>query len=487
MERDDEKNEKNRKKRVLTKEQEKLVNELKERNRDIFAKNQYDVGKTEILKCTVNLKNENMEPVRSRANRFDNEEKELLRKEIRQYLDTDVIEESNSSWAASCHFVPKANGKKRLVFNFTKLNEHVKKDNYPLPRIDEFLSRFEGAKWFTALDLKSGFHNVVVEEKDREKLAFVCEEGLFQWKRMPFGFKNAPEIFQRMMDKALGNLRYTKALGYIDDIIIYSETFEQHLIDVQEVFDKIREAGLKLGEEKCHFCIDEVEYLGYIVCQEGIKTNQKKNEKIRNFPIPKDIKEVRAFLGLVGYYRKFIKKMAHIAKPLYEMLKKDKEYLWGKEQQSAFKKLKERLDKAPILAYPDFEKPFIVTTDASKVAIAATLSQVKEDGYEHPLEYFHKSLTEAERKWHSNEWEYLAIVEAVKNWRHYLRGQKFTIRTDSKTAKGWFRNYEEESGRDGGRKNRWKIYLQGFDYEIIHIKGKENTVADILSRTNFDE
>ena len=417
---------------------------------------------------------------------MDNEERELLRKEIKELLEKNIIEESCSPWSASCHFVPKGK-KKRLVFNYIKLNEHVKKDNYPLPRIDDFLSRFQGAKYFMAIDLKAGFHNIIVADEDKEKLAFICTEGLFQWKRMPFGFKNAPEIFQRMIDKALGNLRYTKALGYIDDIIIYSPTFEQHLIDVQEVFDKLREANLKLGKDKCHFCLDEVEYLGFVVCEEGIKTNPKKNEKINNFPIPKDKKELRAFLGLISYYRKFIKKLAHIAKPLYELLKKDKEFIWTNREQKTFQMLKERLLKAPILAYPDFEKQFIITTDASKIAIAAVLEQEGDDGKEHPIEYIHKSLSEQQRKWHSNDWEYYAIVWAIEKFRHYLGSKKFIIRTDSKTAKGFFKSMTNINGRDGNRRNRWILFMQQFEYEIIHINGVKNRVADTLSRTEFNE
>lgn len=478
----EEKESKERKLRKLTKEQENRLKQVLKDNEDVFSKNPYDIGRTNILKCKIELE-ENAQPIKQKSFFMTPEEKKRIREEIQEMIKKDIIEESYSPWASPCFYIDKKGGKKRLVHDFRKLNKVTKKDSFPLPRIDELLGSFLGKKWYSGLDLVSGYWNVEVEEKDREKLAFITPEGLYQFKRMPFGPCNAPSVFQRMMQKALGNLTYTKALVYIDDIIIYSDTFEQHLKDIEEVLECLRRANVKLGMEKCQFCIDKIDFLGFVVGKDGIETQGEKVKKIRNYPRPYDITQLRGFLGLAGYYRKFIPRFSDIAKPLSELLKKNQEYTWGKEQEKSFNRIKEKLTNAPVLAYPDYEKTFVITTDASKIAIAAVLEQEDNKGNLHPIEYYHKTLSEQQQKWHSNDWEYYAIVAAVKKFRHYFGNRKILIRTDSKSAKWWF----EQPADDIARRNRWKIFMQQFDFEIEYIKGTQNKVADNLSRTIYDE
>ena len=393
-----------------------------------------------------------------------------------------IIEESYSPWSSPVVLVTKKNGKTRFCVDYRKLNEITKKDNHPIPRIDDMLDKFQGSQWFTSIDLKSGYWNVMMDEKDKEKTAFITSEGLYQFNVMPFGLCNAPGTFQRLMHKVLGNLIYTMAPVYLDDINIHSQTFEQHLLDIQEVFDKLRNAKLKLGRDKCHFCKDEIEFLGYIVSKDGIKTDEKKIQKIRDFPRPNDVTQLRGFLGLAGYYRRFIRDYAKHCKPMNKLLAKDEPFVWGKEQQKSFDKIKQKLITSPVLIYPDFNKPFRLYTDASNIALGAVLQQKSDDDKEHPVAFLSRTLNKLEQKYHSTELECLAVKWAVEKLSHYLKGRKFTIISDYKNLKWWFNNFKD----DKSRRARWRIFMQQYDFDVEYKKGVENKVADALSRARYE-
>ena len=348
-----------------------------------------------------------------------------------------------------------------------------------------------------------------MDERDKEKTAFITHEGLYQWKVMPFGLTNAPATFQRMMQEVLGELFYTRAPAYIDDVNVHSKTYEEHLKDLEEVFKRLRKAGLKLRMDKCKFCFSEIEFLGYIIGKDGIKTDEKKLEKIKNYPKPTTITELKGFLGLASFYRKFIEGFSKIAKPLlkltegikYEKVKqkegtstgpgktinrminkKDITQDWKEDQEKSFKILKERLITAPILAYPDFEKPFRLYTDASGKALGAVLQQQGQDKKEHVIIYASKSLTKAEQNYSATELESLAVIWAVEKFRHYLLGGKgFTIITDHYALK-WLKSQEIK-----GRRGRWIIKLQEYEpYEIEYKEGKKHINADAMSRLKFE-
>src|SRR3954452_4940875 len=345
-------------------------------------------------------------------------------------LNKGIIRGSKSPWASSIVFVLKKGGEMRFYVDYRKLNGIRKKDNHPLPRIDEMLDKFEGSQWFSSIDLASAYWQVEMNEEDIEKTAFITSEGLYECNVMPFGLCNAPATFQRLMHEVLGNLIYNKAPVYLDDVNVHSKTFEQHLKDLKEVFERIRKAGLKLRMDKCHFCDREIEFLGYVVGKDGIKTSEKIIEKVKNYPRPTNITEARGFIGLASYYRRFIQNFSEMTRPITELFQKGVKYEWNKIREENFQKLKEKLTTIPVLAYPNFEKEFILYTDASGYALGAVLSQEDTNGKEHVIQYATRSLSKAEQVYSTTEQECLAVVWAINKFHHYIYGKKCRVVTD---------------------------------------------------------
>src|SRR5256886_222999 len=359
----------------LTTDQWREVRGVIRKNEDIFIKEKYEVGRTNVVKHTIDTGEE--KPIKQKARRLSVKEKEIEKEHIEEMLKKGIIRKSKSPWSSPVVFVPKKGGEIRFCIDYRKLNKVTKKDNHLLPKIDEMLDKFEGSQWFSSIDLASAYWQVKMDERDIEKTAFITSEGLYECLVMPFRLCNAPATFQRLMHEVLGNLIYTKAPVYLDDIIIHSETFEQHLEDIQEVFDNLRDAKLMSKESKCEFCAAEIKFLGHIVGRDGRKVDPDKVEKVKNYPRPENISQLRGFLGLASYYRKFIKDFSKKAKPLTkllegtkkeakkakwkkEMLKKieDSGFMdnWGIEQEESFEMMKEALTETPTLIHPDFER-----------------------------------------------------------------------------------------------------------------------------------
>lgn len=439
-------------------------------------------GVTNHLEHEINLKPGTV-PINVRPHRLPQSQEGEVDRQVKEMLENGVVRPSKSQWNAPLLVVPKkmdASGKVkfRVVVDFRRLNEVTAGDSFPLPNIADILDRLGNAKYFSTLDLASGFHQIPVREEDKCKTAFSTPYGHYEFNRMPFGVKGGPASFQRLMNSVLAGIQGLRCFVYLDDIVIFGASLEEHNKRLIEVFLRLKEANLRLQPDKCNFLRKEVVYLGHIITKDGIKADPSKIEAVVNFPAPQNEKEIMSFLGLAGYYRKFIKDFSKIAKPLSELLKKDVTWSWGEKEQIAFADLKEVLTTAPILQYPDFEKPFLLTTDASNKAIGAVLSQ-GEIGKDLPISYASRTLNKAEINYSTIERELLAVVWGVKHYRPYLYGRKFIVVTDHRPLR-WIFNVKDP----GSRLMHWRILLEEYEYEVVHKPGKQNTNADALSRIN---
>ena len=368
-------------------------------------------------------------PIKQKPRRTSPSKHAEIERQVENLLQRSVVKKSNSPWSSPVVLVTKKDGSQRFCVDYRLVNTATVKDAYPLPRIDDSLSALSGAKWVSTLDLASGYWQVPMDPASSYKAAFVTTSGLYEWTVMPFGLTSSPSTFERLMELILAGLRFETCLIYLDDIIVYGKTFEEELKRLEEVFVRFRSSGLKLKPSKCVLFHKRVMYLGHIVSESGIATDPGKIERVCEWPIPENVTEIKSFLGLAGYYRRFVLNFAQVARPLHKLTEANVEFVWTPECQSSFQTLKTLLSTAPVLAYPDFTAEFILYTDASNHGIGAVLSQVK-DGAEHPVAYASRTLTKAERNYCVTRKELLAVVEFVKQFRHYLHGPKFRIRTD---------------------------------------------------------
>ena len=331
-------------------------------------------------------------------------------------LERNVIAPSSSPWASPVVLVHKKDGSWRFCVDYKKLNDVTRKDSYPLPRIDDSLDALNGSKWFSTLDLQSGYWQV---EMDEAKTAFITTSGLFHFQTMAFGLCNAPGTFERLIDKVLAGLHWSICLVFLDDIVVYAPTFEEELLRLEKVFDRLQEANLKLSPKQCSLFKEEVNYLGHVVSEKGVAPDPHKTNCVQKWARPTNLTAVRSFLGLCSYYRKFIQGFAGIAKPLHQLTEKNKSFLWTGECEDAFHQLKSKLIQAPILAYPTPDGQFILDTDASQFGIGAVLSQVQ-DNEERVIAYYSRTLSKPERRYCVTRKELLAVVQAVKHFHHYI-------------------------------------------------------------------
>lgn len=459
----------------LNDKQRQMFEDLMSKHQNLFAWESDDFGRTSAI--THSIDTGSAAPIKQRFYRTSYQNQLFIKEEIQRLLKAGLIVPSSSQWTSPVVVVEKKNGKKRLCVDYRKLNNVTKKDSYPLPRIDDMLETLSGTQWFSSLDLASGFWQVELEQKDREKSTFITRFGTYEFTVMPFGLCNAPATFQRLMDTVLRDILWQFVVVYIDDINIGSKTFEEHLVHLEQVFSRLEEAGLKLSPEKCFFFKDEIPFLGHVVSRTGIHTDPEKLKVIKEFPVPRDLTQLRGFIALASYYRKFVKNFSSVVEPLNRLLKKNTPYVWGKDQHDAFERLKTCLTTPPILAYPNFEKPFILYTDASTFALGAILSQKDEFKRERVIAYASRTLHKHERNYGVTELECLAVVWAVRYFHHYLHGQRFTVITDHAALK-----YLLKMTNPIGKLGRWLMTLNGYDLEIINRPGKQHSNVDTLSR-----
>ena len=442
---------------------------------NIFAQHTADFGRTGKIKHRIDTGDS--PPIRQPFRRTPPNRREDMTRLLGEMSNKSVIQPSTSPWASPVVLVRKKDGSHRFCIDYRKVNAVTRKDAYPLPRIDDTLDTLSGSQWFSTLDLISGYWQVEVDPQDKPKTAFATPDGLFEFNVMPFGLCNAPATFQRLMNMVLAGLQWTNCLVYLDDVIVMGRTFEEHLHNLATVFDRLQEANLKLKPQKCAFAKKQVTFLGHIVSPRGIATDPEKTAKVANWPEPQSPKEVQQFLGLASYYRRFIKDFASIAKPLHRLTEKASTFRWTQECTHAFEELRKRLVSSPVLAFPDYRKPFILDTDASDLGIGAVLSQVQEDGQERVVAYASRVLSKPERRYCVTRKELLAVVAFVQHFRSYLLGSRFTLRTDHGSLT-WLWNFKEPQGQLA----RWLEKLQEFDFTILHRPGKRHGNADALSR-----
>jgi hypothetical protein len=403
---------------------------------------------------------------------------EEVERQIQELLARQMIEPSKSPYSAPIVLARKKDGTFRFCIDYKALNAVTKKDVYPLPRVDDIFDTLHGATIFSSLDMPSGYHHVSIRPQDREKTAFRTRSGHWQWLRMPFGLTNAPATFQRMMDVLFSGLLWRFVLVYLDDIFIFSRSIDEHMKHLDIILSRLQEAGLRIKLPKCQFAVDKIEFLGHVVSSEGIHTSPKNVESVRNAPAPKNVNELHSFLGLAGYYRRFIRRFADIAAPLYKLLHKEVKWEWNDSHQRAFEALKTALTEPPVLVIPDFRKPFTLTTDASQVAIGGVLEQRCDDGRVRVVSFFSRTLKDAETRYSTLDREYLGVYSNVKHFRPYLLGNHFTVHTDHKPLVDIL-NRQDDSLTD--RRAAWKDYLRGFDFTAVYRKGEHNP-ADGPSR-----
>ena len=392
-------------------------------------------------------------------------------------LHRNIIQRSASPWASPIILVKKKDGSFRFCVDYHKVNNVTKKDAYPLPHVNDTLDTLAGSEWFTTLDLLCGYWQVQMEESDREKTAFITQEGLFEFQVMPFGLSNAPATFQHLMDLILAGLQWSHCLVYLDDVIILGKTFHDHLSHLEIVFQRLRQAGLKINPQKCALMNREVSFLGHIVSRAGIAADPSKTDKVVHWSTSTNRRQVQQFLGLVNYYQRFVAHFATLVKPLHCLTEKNARFKWTDACQEAFDAIRQQLSSPPLLSFPDFSRPFIVDTDASDVGIGSVLSQIQEDGAEHVIAYASRVLTKAERQYSVTRRELPAVIYSFDHFRQYLLGQPFLLRSDHGSLK-WLQSFYNPEGQLA----RWLEKLQEYSFTIEHRPGTKHLNADALSR-----
>ena len=416
-------------------------------------------------------------PIKQHPYRVSPMKKELLDKKVQYMLKNDIIEESQSNWSSPCILVPKHDGGFRFCTDFRKVNDKTKSDSVPIPRIADCIDQIGNAKFVSTFDMLKGYWQVPLTQRAREISAFVTPSGLYQYKVMPFGMKNAPATFQRMVNKLVRDIDGCE--GYIDDVVIFSDNWSDHIRQIKRFFQIMQEAKLTINLMKSEFGKATVKYLGHIVGQGQVRPLDAKIQTIAKFPIPTSRKELARFLGMAGYYRNFCLNFSDIAAPLTNLLSKKVKFVWTDDCQMAFDKVKLLLQKSPVLKSPDYEKPFKLIIDSSDVGTGSVLVQEASDGLDHPVSYFSKKFLKYQKNYSVVEKETLGLVLALEHFDVYLGSTPFKIKvyTDHNPL-----TFLKTMKNKNQRLVRWSLALQEYNLEIQHIPGSENMVADALSR-----
>ena len=422
-------------------------------------------------------------PIAQRAYRAPLSKRFAIDQEIDNMLQSGTIRPSVSPWASPVLLVPKKNSTEmRFCVDYRKLNAATVKDRHPIPNIQELFDSLSGATIFSTLDLKSGYWQLEMDENSISKTAFTCHRGIFEFRRVPFGICNGPAVFQRTMNHILAPLLGKCVLVYLDDIVVFSRDATEHNKHLRKVFQLLERHCVTLNRKKCEFAKPEVELLGYCVSKRGIAPIPEKTEAIANLGRPRTVKQIRSFLGMTGYYRKCIPHYADLSEPLVDLTRRGRKFVWTDNCQKSFEQLKKALISAPIMAFPDVNKPYRLYTDASDFAVGAILVQTDEHGTERPIHFLSHQLSAVQRRWATVEKEAFAVIHALRKLRPYLYSADFIVLTDHKPLRSLFSNEMQNT-----KIQRWAVMLAEYGARIEHRQGKNNVRADMLSWIEHDQ
>ena len=462
----------------LSPEQTEVVKDMLRTNVGAISLDNDDVGQVNIVAHEIRLLNPDQQPIKIPFRRLTGKIRDGVEEEIRNMYEAGIIEPSNSPWAAQVVPVRKPDGTIRVCVDYRALNKATCKDAYPLPNIEDTLYNLHGIKFFSSLDLLKGYYQIPVAESSKQYTAFATSLGHWQFKRMPFGLCNAPATFQRVMNQVLSSFPLERVMAYLDDILVMSRNFEEHIKTLSAVLGQLSQHGLKVKPNKCQLFRTEVKFLGHIIGSDGLKPLPDNIQAILDFPVPKTVKQIHQFMGMVNYYRRFIPSCSVIAKPLSEIMGGNK-LNWTSECQKSFETLRQALIEPPILSYPDFnsEEPLQLYTDASKSGAGACLMQFQ-DGFERVIAYISTTFNKAELNYSVLDKELAALRWAIKRFKPFLWGRHFILHTDHKPL-----TYLQGSRLLDGRLARTLEELGEYDFEIRYVPGKLNVFADALSRS----
>ena len=469
-----------------TKAQKASLVQLLKQKQGVFALTDNELGHTDVVEHSIQM--DDCTPIKASPRRLPYKLRDKLEQELQNLMETGCIEPSSSSFASGLVLVRKKDGGLRVCVDYRGINKRTILDHYPIPRTDDLIDMIGRCRGqiFTTLDLMKGYHQIKMSPESKDKTAFTCHLGLFQYKRMPFGLTNAPATFQRLMNKLFSGAEWNFVFVYLDDILIVSKSFEEHRRHVEKVLQDLEEVGLKLKPKKCAFAQTNIDYLGHTLSPQGVQPNEAKVAAVKEFPRPTSSTEVRRFLGMVNFYRRHVPNLASVARPLTGLTRKDKDtgslvkFVWDDQCESAFEKVKEMLVSAPLLHPPDLTKPFYLWTDASGKGFGALLEQEGEDKKRYPIAYASRQTNPAEAKYAPTELEVAALVYAVEHFEVYLLGNNFTVYTDHKALVSAFISHMGSQTK--GLLARWYLRISRFlpQMRLEYKPGSANTVADSL-------
>lgn len=437
------------------------------------------LGLTDIIEYDIVLNDPT--PVRLPPYRLAPPRMQVLKEKIEDMLEQGIIKPSKSHYSSPIFLVPKPGNDYRPVVDYRVLNSRIAIESVPLPDVHNNFHWFNRAKFFTSLDLNSAYHQIPLTQRSMQLTAFNTDWNLFEYTRVPFGIAVGAQVLTRLLDSIFSDIKFKYVFHYLDDLIIYSETYQEHLRHIREVFDRLRAAKLTVKPAKVNFLAEKLSFLGHLISSQGVTIDPDRTQKIRDYPVPKNAKGVARFVGMVNYFAKFIPACADLCAPLNHLRKKAVKFKWGDEQQQAFEKLKEKISNPPVLAMADFSRPFVLQTDACGRALAAVLLQEFPEG-RRPIAFASRTLTQQERKLSMYELEALAVLFGIEKYRMYLEHVEFLLETDNQ-ALSWVLGRPRKTGKIA----RWALRISAFRFKVSHIRSSANVVADTLSRMFGDE